>query len=363
MIDTVSFANFRVLRHVSTSLERFTVIVGPNASGKSSILLGLHLLCEAGKNWPQGRPPIPNLGSNFSRDARNEDLLVECTRLGSTIRLQAIIQPPGLPVTPPQSSLVWKESAETAQWQPLTKPQIIPSASLLRLEAAHLAKPGYTTAAVPVLGPTGEGLHSSLAYLALNQPDAFQELQTTLNQIIPAIRRIRFARIPVRQVESVPLANGDRTEVRYEEHAYTTELVLFDTNGATSIPANLASEGTLLVLGILTMLYGPDRPQLLLLDDLDRGLHPKAQLELVAILRSLLDRHQDLQIIATTHSPYILDKMNSNEVRLATLGEDGWAVCGRLQDHPEFERWKEEMTPGEFWMMFGEKWLTTAIPE
>jgi predicted ATPase len=136
-----------------------------------------------------------------------------------------------------------------------------------------------------------------------------------------------------------------------------TELLLFDTVGANSIPAQYASEGTLLVLGILAVLYGENRPQVLLLDDLDRGLHPKAQLELVTFLRTLLENQPGLQLIATTHSPYILDRLNSEEVRLVTL-RDGWAVCGRLQDHPEFERWKEEMTPGEFWMMFGEKWLS-----
>jgi hypothetical protein len=53
--------------------------------------------------------------------------------------------------------------------------------------------------------------------------------------------------------------------------------------------------------------------------------------------------------------------VTSDEVRLVTLGDDGWAVCGRLRDHPEFERWKEEMTPGEFWMMFGEKWLNNGV--
>jgi predicted ATP-dependent endonuclease of OLD family len=98
-----------------------------------------------------------------------------------------------------------------------------------------------------------------------------------------------------------------------------------------------------------------------LLDDLDRGLHPKAQLDLVSYLRGLLESQPNLQIIATTHSPYILDRVTSDEVRLVTLGDDGWAVCGRLQDHPEFERWKEEMTPGEFWMMFGEKWLNNGV--
>ena len=45
MISKVSIRNFKCLRDVQIDLERFTVFVGPNASGKSSILQGLNLLC------------------------------------------------------------------------------------------------------------------------------------------------------------------------------------------------------------------------------------------------------------------------------------------------------------------------------
>ena len=42
MIKSASFRNFKSLRPVDIDLERLTVIVGPNASGKTSILEGLH---------------------------------------------------------------------------------------------------------------------------------------------------------------------------------------------------------------------------------------------------------------------------------------------------------------------------------
>src|SRR5437870_2822982 len=47
MISRVSIRNFKCLRDVHVNLERFTVFVGPNASGKSSILQALDLLCRA----------------------------------------------------------------------------------------------------------------------------------------------------------------------------------------------------------------------------------------------------------------------------------------------------------------------------
>jgi len=112
-----------------------------------------------------------------------------------------------------------------------------------------------------------------------------------------------------------------------------------------------------LVLGLLTVLMSQGRPDLILLDDIDRGLHPKAQREVVGLLRTILDQNPELQIVATTHSPYLLDHLRPEEVRLTTLGDDGTVSVAGLTDHPDFDKWKDEMAPGEMWSLFGEKWV------
>src|SRR5262245_50708926 len=47
MISKLAIRNFKSLRDVQVDLERFTVFVGPNASGKSSILQAAHFLCRS----------------------------------------------------------------------------------------------------------------------------------------------------------------------------------------------------------------------------------------------------------------------------------------------------------------------------
>lgn len=42
---------------------------------------------------------------------------------------------------------------------------------------------------------------------------------------------------------------------------------------------------------------------------------------------------------------------------MTTISDDGTARCGNLVDHPDFEKWKDEMMPGEMWSIFGEKWV------
>ena len=70
-----------------------------------------------------------------------------------------------------------------------------------------------------------------------------------------------------------------------------------------------------------------------------------------------MEENLGTQIIMTTHSPYLLDNLDPKEVRLTTLNDDGSATCAALVDHPDFDRWKDEMTPGEMWSLFGEKWV------
>ena len=185
----------------------------------------------------------------------------------------------------------------------------------------------------------GRGLASALAFMALNQPDEFQIIQQYLRMVVPSIARVRFE----------PVTDEETNFFGYQ--------ILFDFHGARGIPAHLASEGTILVLGLLTALMNKRYLDLVLLDDIDRGLHPKAQREVVGLLRSVLKQTPDLQIVATTHSPYLVDCLRPEEVRLTTLGDDGTVSIASLVEHPDFDKWKDEMAPGEMWSLFGEKWV------
>jgi hypothetical protein len=71
-----------------------------------------------------------------------------------------------------------------------------------------------------------------------------------------------------------------------------------------------------------------------------------------------LEEYSDLQILATSHSPYLLDHLEADEVWLTNLDENGCTVARRLSDHPEHDEWSDEMSPGEFWSYVGESWVT-----
>jgi predicted ATPase len=366
MISKVAIRNFKSLRDVHVGLERFTVFVGPNASGKSSILQSLDLLCRtfrtAGGMLQQygaaaaqvlGTALVPAVDNELApaRSWASKDPVELAAEVGGTwYRYRTRVSP-----APPPPFAVSRASWDGAgpgtapadgsdAWEPWRPEQgstsPMPPSVLLRLEASKLVQPVPGQADPTIMAPDGTGLHSALAGMTLNDPDSWQALQTNLNRIIPTIRRLRHTKAAqMNQPTSV----------------------LFDTVGADSLPATQVSEGTLLVLGLLAALHAPGRPNLVLLDDLDRGLHPKAQKELIALLRGLLETSPDLQIVATTHSPYMLDCMGVDEVRMTFLKDDGATVCAALTSHPKFPKWKDEMTPGEMWSLFGEKWVAEEV--
>ena len=328
MIEKLTLQNFKVLRDVEVGLRPLTVIVGPNTSGKSSILQGLSVLLsrEVVVDFQLYRSrisiPLETSPTTLRCQGRflGKELLLEMKGVG--ILAQALVGVDG----------------RYLQLQPM------PTAVLLKLSVEKLAAHSYPKQVSLVLPSDGEGLSSVLAGLYLEDVVRFRELADQLRRVVPGVEDIYVRRVPLK------------------EGLVGNELV-FDMKGAKGIPAEAISDGTLLTLGLLTVLAVPNPPRVLLIDDLERGLHPRALGDLVQQLRRVQEQDPELQIVATSHSPYLLDFVEAEEVLLTSLDEDGYAAVRPLTDHPEYERWKGLMAPGEFWSMVGESWITKKETE
>jgi len=224
------------------------------------------------------------------------------------------------------------------------------SATMLRLDATKLAAPSYLGSVDANVKPDGYGLASTIAHLMTYERERFSNLEQSLIELIPSVRSIRVRRIEMADPKPSSSTPASKQKVLGDE-------LVLDMRSGKELPASALSEGTLILLGLLTFLTEREPPRLLLIDVLDRSLHPRAQTQLIDLLRKTLDQHPDLQIVATSHSPYLLDALKPEEVRLTGFLEDGSVAIKPLVDHPDFERWKDEMTPGEFWSMVGEDWI------
>ena len=357
MIHKVQIQNYKNIRDQKIDLDRLTVFVGPNSCGKTSVLQAIDLAVQADPDnldWTDVKNQ--EWGWIYTRGGSG-DLEIKCETDNGSF---------GIQVTPPMQFLLPPEPLGRPRWYvSLTSSRLLKSVELTKIlplafvhfNESRLAEASYSDTLRPQLAPDGGGAASVLAYMALNDPDAFQEFMDHLRILLPQIKRIRFRKAEVRRGEVESVMIGSDTGERRTIRAFQGEAMLFDFKNATDVAAHTVSEGTLMIVGLLTVLLGSDRPKTLLMDDIDHGLHPLMQGNLLGLIRKLMEQFPDLQILATAHSPYLLDHLEPQQVRLMTTDDNGHAVCGRLNDHPDFERWKDEMAPGELWSLFGEKWL------
>ncbi|WNG23401.1 AAA family ATPase [Cystobacter fuscus] len=378
VIQKVSFRNFKAYRSLDLELEPFTVLVGPNASGKTTLLQGLHLATGLAGNRegvlsePVERSALSSYGSKEPTDWRLsgvwggtagivqvsvEPLAKAATMTGqwAGVNFQAKM---GLD-EPTAGQLVIKQmfSKSPDDAVPPDFQDALLATSILRFEAQALAKASYSEEQIPEIDGRGDGLASLLAYLKLSQDEVFDGIEQALKQIVPSVRRIRIERAAVERTTLRTIALDEQRHQVPEQQTLWGNRVVLDMRGAKGVAADSAGEGTLMVLGLLTVLMGPSKPRLVLLDDIELNLHPVAQGKLIETLRTLQKRDPELQIIATSHSPFILNYLKPEEVRMTFLAENGFARCEKLTAHPEFERWKDLMSPGEFWSTVGESWV------
>ncbi len=375
MIHRAKFQNFKALRDVEVTFDsRLTVLVGPNGSGKTSVLQGIHFFCLGLRNMPSAFSYLPTTDLMFSREADGEMVLELGADLGSEkyrhIRQIVGFRPSGRDsVTQSMSRTEVAESADAPDEGWMLPPAGVPQRGqlvtwFLRLDPAQLAAVSIPRPQVfSGIEENGAGFASVLASLALSDPAKFQVLLRELRKVIPSVCGLRVWRVPVQRADRETVKIDGDELVRHVTRDYTGEQLIFDFDRAAGIPASMVSEGTLLMAGLLTTILSETGPRVVLLDDIDRGLHPKSQMELIGVLRKLLDQFPDLQIIATSHSPYILDKLQPNEVRVMALRDDGSAACARLEDHPKYPMWKDSMSPGEFWSHGGEDWVKQLTPQ
>jgi predicted ATPase len=361
MIRAVTIQNFKNIKDLRIELDRLTVFVGANGSGKTSVLDALNRAAHVNPldpNWAMAQRA--QFDWIYTRGSSGV-LFIRCETVGGQFEIE---------VTPPEPLLVPTSPSRVQEWKfgfidadgnygktfEAARGMVLPLV-FLRLNEARLTEPSYSEHERPAIQSDGSGIASVLAFMALNDPDSFDELLTHIRDLLPQIKRIRFHKVPIHRSETELILIGNESRQRERDRVFQGEAILFDYEHAKDIAAHTVSEGTLMIVGLLTVLLGPDRPRVLLLDDIEHGLHPLAQKQLVAVIGRIMAKFPDLQILATAHSPYLLNYLSPDQVRIMTTDSEGHARCGRLTDHPKFATWKDEMAPGEMWSLFGEKWL------
>ncbi|XZO03257.1 MAG: AAA family ATPase [Microcoleus sp.] len=373
MLEKVKLHNFK--SHKDTELNfddsRLHALVGQNSSGKTSVLQALHYLSRLANSsfaniFQHEREPqfLTTIGQN-NMSVTVSGFLGYKSRIDweASYNWTQRVNPPWYPRASwkvdrePGNVQGWSSSLSDAKY-PI--PESLRYSVHLKLVATNLAKAAYSDAITPRVEFDGSGLAPTLDYLRDEAPDKFQSLQEMLKRIVPGVREVGVRRAKV-MVNRQRLIEVDGKSISYEEsQEIAGQEVVLDMNTGKRIPAHSISEGTMLALGLLTVLMNPRQPNLVLLDDVEQGLHPKAQRELIAVFKEIIQQNNNLQIIFSTHSPYIVDELTPSQVHVLSNNNSGVTRCKRLDEHPDVEWAKQTLTTGEFWDAEGEDWVVAG---
>lgn len=374
MLQSFHIQNFKCLRDTTLDLGPFTVLIGPNDSGKTSILDALRLLGQTftrpftevlGKinegnaltwrrqsgtdiRWTMAlrtadrgfdyRFAFPSLAEEIRTGGKhalstspqiNQASLASQKRSDETL-LRAILNYPAPP------GLVFRTHVE-----PLIS-------ELIYLPRYRLDPDALRIPAVPqpdaVLSPSGDNLVAVLDRL-ISGPDrtAIAELERNLNAAIPTLRGIslRTAEAGKKSLEFVLAGPG---------------------KPLTTIPCAHASDGAMLLTAYLALAYS-EQPGMLLIEEPENGLHPSRLQAVVEMLRKLSTGEvgpRPRQVILTTHSPLLLNYTKPDEVRIVRRDPEEGTKVTPLTAVPDISKLLEEFGVGELWYLLGEDALVAG---
>lgn len=157
------------------------------------------------------------------------------------------------------------------------------------------------------LSASGDNLANVIQYLKEQYPERLDAILRTLANRIPRLER----------VDADLMADG-RLLLQIKDAPFDKPIL-----------AKFASDGTLKMLAYLTVLYDPEPPQLVGIEEPENQLHPRLLLGLAEECRKAASR---TQLMVTTHSPYFVNGLRANEVWVLYRDTKGYTQAKRPAD-------------------------------
>ena len=364
-IEYLRVQNFRALRNVELkNLTPLTVLLGPNGSGKSTIFDVFAFLAECFES---------GLRRAWDKRGRAKELKTRGTDGPLVIEIKYREQPRsplityhlaldeerGQPVVV-HEWLRWKRRSFGAPFRfldyqrgagqavsgelpdaqdmrvqvPLSSPDLLavnalgqfqdhPRVGALRnfIMGWHLSYlSADSTRGQPEAGPherltkSGDNLANVIQYLDERHPERLDRVFETLRKRVPRIDRVL-----------ADTMQDGRLLLQIKDAPFRSPVL-----------ARFTSDGTLKMLAYLVLIYDPAPPPFIGIEEPENYLHPRLLPELAEECRAACER---TQLLVTTHSPFFLNTLRPDEVRVLWRDESGFTQARRVTDLlgvPEF---------------------------
>jgi predicted ATPase len=291
-VDWVRIENFRCIKSVHLHLTPVHAFIGPNDSGKSTILKAIHSLrCSA---W------ISDIGAVFH--AQNW--------LRGAYPLVA-----GPPL----------RRTEVAKAD-----HVVGRRNLLRLDPDELRQSRSLIPQTEKLwfqSERGLGLPSVYDALLNRDRDAFIRIDQRFRALFPTVKALRLENSST-NTKSMGLTLHDDTEVGPSE---MSEGMLYWL--AFAVIEHIAPGGILMV------------------EEPENGLHPARIKEVMRVLREVSTR---TQVLIATHSPLVVNELDASEVTLVTRSKEKGTEAILMSDTKNFQERSKTYDLGELWLAYAD---------
>jgi predicted ATPase len=366
-IEYVRIENYRALKHIELhDLTPLTVLLGPNGSGKSTVFDVFNFLSECftlglRKAWDaRGRFRELRTRGSSGRIVFELRYREHPSAQPATYHLELDENPTGPVVV--EEWLRWRrvtkgagapykildfkngkgwvisgdqpEPTDTKVREQLDDPELLAVSTLGRLaknpRVAALRRfisdwyVSYlsvdNTRNQPIAGAqerlskTGDNLANVVQYLSEQHPEELAGIFHRLQERIPRLEKVL----------SEPMQDG-RLLLRIKDAPFSEPVL-----------ARFASDGTLKMLAYLVVLNDPVPPQFIGIEEPENFLHPRLLPELADECRAATYRSQ---LLVTTHSPFFINELRPEEVRILYRDAAGYTQVVRASEVmgiPEF---------------------------
>lgn len=412
MISEITLKNFKSIKSAKLKLGPFNLFIGTNASGKSNFLDGLRFIqglaygftvdevlngkskSDTSEVWerirggservtylqPNQQPTsIPRVLAQIKMAKEDRwpesNYQIEINAKGLAVRRESLECGKKLYDSDPEGGLMPRNKQNAAVlkvWYNSTKPGRKPSALPFEKSRPVLGQIVRDSACDPTDAQRIRDFASRLSSMQRVDPQAsvLRGYSTSRSAKRMGEKGENFASVvkAICDSDSKDAYLSWLRELRPEEiddvgwmEGADGEVMFSITEGGTVFPASVLSDGTLRFAAIAAAFFQPDMPKLMSIDEIENGVNPARMRVLMNLLRQRAGQ-RGTQILATTHSPLLLDWLEEEEWQYTFFcHRDPETGATRILPLTEVPGFNEVAEVGEIGKLLAGGWLDFAL--
>lgn len=349
MIDTLVVSNYGCVKDLVLKLSPLHALIGPNDSGKSTLLRALRTALQLGSGlfkqsgdewWPFDHGLIASAQAKIGIGSKSLDRAFMVEMLPKGRRRETIIRlsDDGAVCRAEMDDLLWAQGLFGGAGQSEAIIAAIRGGSrLLRLDPDVLRAPSTLIKegdSLRLNNDRGGGLAGIYDYIISRGDDTMKGILERVRSLFPAVNFVGTENVSDKEkVLRVTLRSGEK------------------------VPSRFVSDGLLYFLAFAAAAH-LEPVAALLVEEPENGLHPARIAEVVRILREI---SKTTQVCIATHSPLVVNELQGDEVSVITRTESEGTRAVLLKDTPNFEDRSKVYAPGELWVSYADGALEAPL--